>query len=193
MSFINYETKQIECTLVYVGADHEACGQNLAYLFERTRSPGSERVGHVEPGASAVQMLPMSLGEIRGFKTNFLLKTFTGAPPSEATRAQVLATLDGVVFIASAAPEQQAANAAQLDQLRADMATHGFSLEKFPRVVQVVGSDQSGALTPAQVVERLGLAPIETFVASPTQGPGVFETLKMICKLVLTELKSRPT
>ena len=192
MSFINYSSREINCKIVYYGPG--LCGKttNLQYIYAKT-SP--EAKGKMISLATETErtlffdFLPLSLGEIRGFKTRFHLYTVPGQVFYDASRKLILKGVDGVVFVADSQIERMEANIESLENLRTNLAEQGYNLDKLPYVIQYNKRDLPNAAPVEQLRELL----------EPDQGPrvrglrhqrrGVFDTLKAVAKLVLTELK----
>ena len=81
MSFINYMAREINCKLVYYGPG--LCGKttNLQYIYERTNPDAKGKMISLATETERTlffDFLPLSLGEIRGFKTRFHLYTVPG-------------------------------------------------------------------------------------------------------------------
>ncbi len=134
--------------------------------------------------------LPLSLGEIRGFKTRFHLYTVPGQVFYDASRKLILKGVDGVVFVADSQIERMEANIESLENLRTNLAEQGYDLDKLPYVVQYNKRD-----LPERRDGRGAAPAAQPDATSPTSRPsrrtgvGVFDTLKAVAKLVLTELK----
>jgi hypothetical protein len=192
MSFINYLSREINCKIVYYGPG--LCGKttNLQYIYNKT-SP--EAKGKMISLATETErtlffdFLPLALGEIRGFKTRFHLYTVPGQVFYDASRKLILKGVDGVVFVADSQIARMDANLESMDNLRANLAEQGYSLDKVPYVIQYNKRDMPN-IAPVEELRRL-LNPnrVPDFEAVAATGVGVFETLKAIAKLVLTELK----
>ena len=106
--------------------------------------------------------LPLSLGEIRGFKTRFHLYTVPGQVFYDATRKLILKGVDGVVFVADSQIERMEANIESVENLRTNLAEQGYSLDKLPYVIQYNKRDLPNAapldeLETAQPQARAGL------------------------------------
>ncbi len=76
--------------------------------------------------------LPLSLGEIRGFKTRFHLYTVPGQVFYDASRKLILKGVDGVVFVADSQMERMEANLESVENLRTNLAEQGYALDKHP-------------------------------------------------------------
>ena len=192
MTFINYASKEINCKIVYYGPG--LCGKttNLQYIYSKT-SP--EAKGKMISLATETErtlffdFLPLSLGEIRGFKTRFHLYTVPGQVFYDASRKLILKGVDGVVFVADSQIERMEANIESLENLRTNLAEQGYNLDKLPYVVQYNKRDLPGAAPIDQLRDLLNPTNVPDFEASATTGEGVFETLKAVAKSVLTELR----
>ena len=105
---------------------------------------------------------------------SFRIKVYTvpGQPVHEATRRVVLASADGVVFVADSSPDQRDANRASWDNLTANLSALGLS--RIPVVVQYNKRDLPEALPLAQCAQFVETARITE--ASATQGIGVVTT-----------------
>ncbi|HET6984473.1 MAG TPA: ADP-ribosylation factor-like protein, partial [Myxococcaceae bacterium] len=133
--------------------------------------------------------LPLSLGEIRGFKTRFHLYTVPGQVFYDASRKLILKGVDGVVFVADSQVERMEANLESFENLRTNLGEQGYDLNRIPNVVQYNKRDLPNAVAVEEL--RLSLNPrsVPEFQAVAPTGVGVFDTLKAVAKLVLTELK----
>ncbi len=192
MSFINYMAREINCKIVYYGPG--LCGKttNLQYIYKRTNPEAKGKMISLATETERTlffDFLPLSLGEIRGFKTRFHLYTVPGQVFYDASRKLILKGVDGVIFVADSQLERLEANQESLDNLRTNLAEHGYSLEKIPYVIQYNKRDLPNALPLEELRQILNPIGVLDFEASARTGQGVFETLKAVSKLVLTELK----
>ena len=192
MSFINYMAREINCKIVYYGPG--LCGKttNLQYIYKRTNPEAKGKMISLATETERTlffDFLPLSLGEIRGFKTRFHLYTVPGQVFYDASRKLILKGVDGVIFVADSQLERLEANQESLDNLRTNLAEHGYSLEKIPYVIQYNKRDLPNALPTEELRQLLNPLGVLDFEASARTGQGVFETLKAVSKLVLTELK----
>jgi hypothetical protein len=133
--------------------------------------------------------LPLSLGEIRGFKTRFHLYTVPGQVFYDASRKLILKGVDGVVYVADSQIERMEANMESVENLRYNLQEQGYELDKIPYVVQYNKRDLPNVASVEELRTLLNPANVPDFEAVSTTGQGVFDTLKAIAKLVLTELK----
>jgi mutual gliding-motility protein MglA len=192
MSFINYSSREINCKLVYYGPGLGGKTTNLQFIYART-SP--EAKGKMISLATETErtlffdFLPLSLGEIRGFKTRFHLYTVPGQVFYDASRKLILKGVDGVIFVADSQNERMEANIESLENLRLNLTEQGYNLDKLPYIIQYNKRDLPNAAPLDELRQLLNPTKVPEFEACATTGVGVFETLKAIAKAVLTELR----
>lgn len=192
MSFINYSSREINCKIVYYGPG--LCGKttNLQYIYTKTNPDAKGKMISLATETERTlffDFLPLSLGEIRGFKTRFHLYTVPGQVFYDASRKLILKGVDGVVFVADSQVERMEANIESLDNLRTNLAEQGYDLDKIPYIVQYNKRDLPNAAPMEKLEEALNPTNVANFEAVATIGTGVFDTLKAVAKLVLTELR----
>jgi signal recognition particle receptor subunit beta len=192
MSFINYSSREINCKIVYYGPG--LCGKttNLQYIYAKTNPEAKGKMISLATETERTlffDFLPLSLGEIRGFKTRFHLYTVPGQVFYDASRKLILKGVDGVVFVADSNVGRMEANIEALDNLRINLQEQGYNLDKIPYVVQYNKRDVPDAAPVDELRKLLNPTNVPDFEAVGTTGVGVFDTLKAVAKLVLTELK----
>ena len=192
MSFINYSSREINCKIVYYGPG--LCGKttNLQYIYNRTNPEAKGKMISLATETERTlffDFLPLSLGEIRGFKTRFHLYTVPGQVFYDASRKLILKGVDGVVFVADSQIERMEANIESVENLRFNLQEQGYDLDKIPYVVQYNKRDLPNVAAVDELRSLLNTGNAPDFESVSTTGQGVFDTLKAIAKLVLTELK----
>jgi signal recognition particle receptor subunit beta len=192
MSFINYMAREINCKIVYYGPG--LCGKttNLQYIYERTNPEAKGKMISLATETERTlffDFLPLSLGEIRGFKTRFHLYTVPGQVFYDASRKLILKGVDGVIFVADSQMERLEANQESVENLRTNLAEQGYSLEKIPYVIQYNKRDLPNVVSVEELRPLVNPMNVPDFEANARVGVGVFDTLKAVSKLVLNELK----
>ncbi|MGI5861009.1 MAG: GTP-binding protein [Myxococcales bacterium] len=192
MSFINYSSREINCKIVFYGPG--LCGKttNLQYVYAKTNPEAKGKMISLATETERTlffDFLPLSLGEIRGFKTRFHLYTVPGQVFYDASRKLILKGVDGVVFVADSQIERMEANIESMENLRVNLAEQGYDLNKIPFVIQYNKRDLPNVATVEELRGLLNPRMVPEFQAVAPTGVGVFDTLKAIAKLVLTELK----
>lgn len=192
MSFINYSAREINCKIVYYGPG--LCGKttNLKYIYEKTNPDAKGKMITLATETERTlffDFLPLSLGEIRGFKTRFHLYTVPGQVFYDASRKLILKGVDGVVFVADSQVARFEANIESLENLRSNLQEQGYNLDKLPYVVQYNKRDMPEVSSVEELRQELNPNNVPDFEAVASTGIGVFETLKAVAKQVLTELR----
>ena len=192
MSFINYLSREINCKIVYYGPG--LCGKttNLQWIYQRTAPEAKGKMISLATEQDRTlffDFLPLSLGEIRGFKTRFHLYTVPGQVFYDASRKLILKGVDGVVFVADSQIDRMEANLESLENLQLNLSEQGYQLEKVPYVIQFNKRDLPNIAPTQELRELLNPLNVPDYEAVASRGTGVFDTLKAVAKLVLTELK----
>ncbi len=192
MSFINYSSREINCKIVYYGPG--LCGKttNLQYIYNKTNPEAKGKMISLATETERTlffDFLPLSLGEIRGFRTRFHLYTVPGQVFYDASRKLILKGVDGVVFVADSQMERMEANHESLENLRSNLDEQGYDLDKLPYVGQYNKRDLVNSVPLDELQKELNPTKVPDFEAVATKGNGVFDTLKAVAKQVLTELR----
>jgi mutual gliding-motility protein MglA len=192
MSFINYSSREISCKIVYYGPG--LCGKttNLQYIYAKTNPEAKGKMISLATETDRTlffDFLPLSLAEIRGFKTRFHLYTVPGQVFYDASRKLILKGVDGVVFVADSQVERMEANLESFDNLRVNLAEQGYDLNKVPFVIQYNKRDLPNVVPVDELRRAINLQNVPEYQAVAPTGVGVFDTLKAVAKLVLTELR----
>ncbi len=192
MSFINYSSREINCKIVYYGPD--LCGKttNLQYIYKRMNPEARGKMISLATETERTlffDFLPVSLGEIRGFKTRFHLYTVPGQVFYDASRRLILRGVDGVVFCADSQVSRMDANAESMENLRVNLREQGYDPDRIPLVMQYNKRDLSHVASLAELHALVNERNVPEFEAVAPTGIGVFETLKAIIKLILIDLK----
>ena len=191
MSFINYSSREINCKLVYYGPG--LCGKttNLQYIYDKTNPNAKGKLISLATETDRTlffDFLPLELGTVRGFKTRFHLYTVPGQVFYDASRKLILKGVDGVIFVADSQVERMDANVEAIENLETNLKTQGYDLAAIPYVLQLNKRDLPN-VAPVDEMKRLLTKKNEPiFEAVAAKGPGVFETLKGVAKLVLADL-----
>jgi signal recognition particle receptor subunit beta len=94
-----------------------------------------------------------------------------------------------VVYVADSQIERMEANMESVENLRFNLQEQGYDLDKVPYVIQYNKRDLPNVASVEELRTLLNPNKVPDFEAVSTTGQGVFDTLKAIAKLVLTELK----
>jgi signal recognition particle receptor subunit beta len=184
--------REINCKIVYYGPG--LCGKttNLQYIYERTNPDAKGKMISLATETDRTlffDFLPLALGEIRGFKTRFSPLHGAGAG---LLRRQPQAHLEGRRrrgLRGRLADRRIEANQESVENLRTNLAEQGYNLDKLPYVIQYNKRDCPTSRRSKSCASCSTRRNVPDFEAVARTGVGVFDTLKAVAKLVLTELK----
>ena len=191
MSLINYSSREINCKIVYYGPG--LCGKttNLQHIYSRVPQDTRGKMISLATEMDRTlffDFLPLELGQIRGFRTRFHLYTVPGQVYYNASRKLILKGVDGIVFVADSQIDRFEANIESLVNMHDNMAEHGLSSEKVPLVIQYNKRDLPRVVSVPDLEKELNPKGAPFYEAVALRGTGVFDTLKLACKLVLKTL-----
>jgi len=190
--FINFPAREINCKLVYYGPGLGGKTANLQWIYDHT---GQNQKGKMVSLATETDrtlffdFLPLDLGTVRGFKTRFHLYTVPGQVFYEASRKLILKGADGVAFVADSQEERLDANFETMENLQEHLKEHKLDFATIPYVLQLNKRDLPNAMPVEELTKQLQKKGEPVIEGVAVTGQGVFETLKELAKMVLSELK----
>lgn len=194
MVLYNAATKELTAKIVYYGPG--LCGKttNLQLLHDRldpktvgnlvTLSTQSDRTIYFD-------LLPVELGEIKGYRIRFQLATVPGQTAFNETRKVVLRGADGIVFVADSRWEMLPRNLESWENLKDNLRANGLSFETIPIVVQYNKRDLEDILSVEAMQEALGFSSYPSVEAVASAGRGITETFKLVSRLTFVDLLRR--
>ena len=192
MVSINYSSREVNCKIVYYGPGLSGKTTNLQYVHAKV--PKKTRGDLISLATDAdrtlyFDFLPINIGAINGFATKFQLYTVPGQVFYNATRKLVLRGVDGVVFVGDSQCSKKDENIESLNNLKENLVEYGYDIMTLPIVLQYNKRDLPEVMSIAELQADLNWNNLPYFEASAVKGVGVFDTLKLITKLVLNKAK----
>jgi signal recognition particle receptor subunit beta len=194
MALFNYANREITAKIVYYGPG--ICGKttSLQYIHQRIAPEQRGRLLSLATETDRTiffDLLPLKLGEIRGFKLRFQLYTVPGQVKYNQTRKLVLQGADAIVFVADSQVSRREANLESFKNLQENLREQGKKLEDFPLVYAYNKRDLKNLLSIEELNRALNSNNFPYFPAVATEGVGVMETLEAISKLALQDMENR--
>jgi len=192
MSFINYNTKEINCKIVYYGPGLSGKTTNLQYIYNRTNPTTKGKMISLATQTERTlffDFLPLSVGTIRGFHIRFHLYTVPGQVFYDASRKLILKGADGIVFVADSQLTRFESNIESIQNLKYHLEGQETPLKSLPHVFQYNKRDLENICPLSELSRELNLFGALETEAIAIKGYGVVETLKMVAKNILQELK----
>lgn len=192
MALINYASREINAKIVYYGPGLGGKTTNIKYIYTKLNPAIKGKLISLATELDRTlffDFLPVDLGTIRGFKTRFHLYTVPGQVFYNASRKLILKGVDGIIFVADSQIERYDENILSFENMQENLETYNLSLTKIPLVIQYNKRDLPN-ITPVEELQKI-LDPQSKyphFESVATQGIGVFETLKEVCRYVLKAL-----
>jgi len=194
MSFLNYSAKEINCKIVYYGPG--LCGKttNLQYIHKKTVKDSRGKLVSLATETDRTlffDFMPLKIGRIKGFNVRFHLYTVPGQVFYNASRKLILKGVDGLIFVADSQMSRMDANVESLKNLAANLEEYNLDITKIPLVLAYNKADlpPEKLASVEKLQQNLNKWNLPYFKTSAVTGEGIFETLKAIAKLVLTEMK----
>lgn len=194
MVVYNAASKELTAKIVYYGPGYGGKTTNLQFLHRRLE-PSS--VGNLLTLAATADrtiffdLLPVELGDLKGYRIRFQVATVPGQSPYNETRRVVLRGADGIVLVVDSRWSQLPKNLESLQNLRDNLKEEGIDPAEIPFAVQFNKRDLPDVLAIDALQEGLGLAGHPFIEAVASEGKGVVETFKLISKLTFVDILRR--
>ena len=187
MALIDVTNREIHAKIVYYGPGLSGKTTNLINIHQRL--PADIR-GKMKTIATETErtlffdFVPIDAIRVGGWAIRFHLYSVPGQDVYVRTRRAILGGADGVVFVADSDPARRQANADSVAELGRNLAAAGHDPATFPLVIQANKRDLPDALPISELRNALAIADCPHAASVAARGEGVFDTLRVICKLV---------
>ncbi len=195
MSFVNYNSKEINCKIVYFGPAMSGKTTNLQFIYSQTSPDARGKMISLPTENERTlffDFLPLALGTLRGFKVRFHLYSVPGQSYYDANRRVIMRGVDGIVFVIDSSVSRMEANIESFATLRQNLEEQGYEIDSIPLVFQYNKRDLPNVCPVPELAKVLNPRGLPAFEAMANQGTGVLETLKGLSKLILKDLKGQP-
>ncbi|MDO8527842.1 MAG: GTPase domain-containing protein [Deltaproteobacteria bacterium] len=193
MAFINEQTKEVNCKVVYFGPPRCGKSTTLRYIFENMAEGKKGELVSLSTSSNRTlyfDFVPLSLGKYKNFQVRMHLYTVPGDIAYEAARKIISKGVDGVVFLADSQLEQLENNMNSMMELKEMIEGEGGDFDELPLVIQYNKRDLPKAVSLQELKHLLNVRNVPDFETVATSGRGIFEALKAIGKQVLESLRT---
>jgi len=192
MAFINEQTKEVNCKVVYFGPP--LCGKStsLRWIYDRMREEKKGELVSLSTGDDRTlyfDFVPLTVGQLRGYQLRLHLYTVPGEVAYESARKLIAKGVDGVVFLADSELEKMELNFSAMLELKDMIEEHGIDWDTLPMVVQYNKRDLPDAVPVIELRRLLNPRNVPDFETVAIEGKGVFDALKAISAQVFKSLK----
>ncbi|MDB2447067.1 gliding-motility protein MglA [bacterium] len=192
MAFTNFDTKEINCKILYLGTDGSGKSANFQKILEMTSPEVKSGLLELKPNGRTTQgffeFLPISLGYVKDFHLKLHLYTLPQNSLYETVPSVILKGIDGFVFVADSTIEKLGVNITALEEAKRVLSSEGILPSAVPAVMQYNKRDLP-SITPIEVLRaELNTARVPEIEASAHKGEGVMETLKLVSQQVIRNI-----
>lgn len=186
MPIYHHSIKQVHLKIVYYGPGLGGKTTNLKYIHTHTRKDLRGRLLSLATETERTlffDLLPIDLGDFRGYSVRLHLCTVPGQIAYDETRRLVLRHVDGVVFVVDSQESILDSNLESFSNLYTNLELLGEDPQRLPLVVQYNKRDLPMAMPVDFLRTALGIPDeVPQVEAVASEGIGVFETMKLVVK-----------
>ena len=198
-----FHNQEISIKVVYYGPGFSGKTTNIEVIYRDIprESRGTLSLVNTETERTLFfDYLPVNVGKINvlnpksGAYTDMVLKlrlfTVPGQSYYKSTRKLILKDADGVIFVADSQKKKYAENAQSLRDLFENLKEWGVAPERIPVVFQWNKRD-APEISTIEELRKLNNLKAPEVEAVATQKRGVFQTIKKISEIIITQLKGK--
>ena len=192
MPNVDHARRELRLKVVYYGPGMGGKTSNLEHIHRKTRPDMRGKLITLNDASERTlffDLLPMELGEYKGYSVRVHLCTVPGQIANDRVRRLVLRHVDGIVMVVDSQHQRIAENVESIRNLENNLRLQGEDPVRLPLVVQYNKRDLPTAAGVATLRQVLGVPDGTLQVeAVATQGVGVFETFKAILGSCLAQV-----
>jgi signal recognition particle receptor subunit beta len=182
---------EIKAKLVYYGPHGSGMTANLECIHRKLKKGHRGDLRTEGPPDARYEILPVQLGQIKGFTTSIHDYTVPGGDAHADTRQKLVRDADGIVFVADLRADRYNATLESLKELQNHLKSHGRSLREVLLVIQYNHRDEADENCVERLHKSIKLKPAASFEGIAPEGTGVLPCLTTISKLILADLRKR--
>lgn len=189
MAYANFETREIHCKVLYVGAKGAGKTENLKSIFQKSQIRLTREAIAFEDRANApFEFMPLSIGQLKDFHVKLHIYTMPDHNLYPTFNMVITRGIDGIVFVVDSAMAALQDNIDAWAKLKDTLAHEGYNFAAIPRVLQYNKRDCHDALTVEALRNEFNPVGLLDIEAVATEHLGTLETVQKISGLVLDEL-----
>ena len=149
MSFINEETKEINCKILYCGPLGAGKSTTLKYIYnEATKGADGKNISLNKGNDNTLffDFVPLNLGKVCGYTIRIHLYTIPRENGYDQAKQMIATGIDGVVFVADSKLDRMEENMNALSEIRKLLQTTEKTPGAIPFVFQYNKRDLSGTV-----------------------------------------------
>ncbi len=192
MVVFNYSGREINAKIVYYGPGLSGKTTNLERIYGQVPEARRGKMVSMKTRSDRTlffDFLPIQGGEIKGFRTRYLLYTVPGQVHYNATRKLVLKGTDAIIFVADSDPALREANIESFKNLEENLAEYQLSVHKIPIILQYNKRDVANPLSIEELNSDLNKGNWPVFEGVAVEDKGVWETFRAAVDALFSKLE----
>jgi len=192
MSFINENTKEINCKIVYFGPALSGKSTTLRHIYgDASKGSGKGMISLAQDDDRTLyfDFVPLSLGKIGDYTVRLHLYTIPGETGYQQSRALISKGVDGVVFVADSQLTRMEDNLKSLAALTEILRAEGQDWHLMPFTFAFNKRDLSRVVPAKEMSRYLNADKREEFETVAIRGDGVLDAFRSVSVQVLKDLK----
>ncbi len=191
MAFTNFDTKEINCKVIYFGPEGSGKTANLKSILKNTSEEVKSGLLEFNEDKTALKFfdfLPVSLGHVKDFHLKLHLFALPKSRLYETVNSVILKGVDGFVYVADSAIDRMSDNVDSFLMMRKILSEEGYNFSELPRVMQYNKRDLADVV-PLEVLQKeLNSQKSPEQEAVAIDSVGTMETLQLMAKQVIKKL-----
>jgi signal recognition particle receptor subunit beta len=193
MAFTNFDTKEINCKVIYFGPEGSGKTSTLQSILKNTSEEiktGLFEFNKQQSDKRYFEFLPVSLGHVKEFHLKLHLFTLPRPGLYETVNSVILKGVDGFVFVADSSVDRMVDNMECYNTMKQLLIDEGYNFADMPRVIQYNKRDLSD-LIPINILQaELNGQKFPDQESVAIQSLGTMEALQLMAKQVIKKLAS---
>lgn len=192
MADVDPVAREVDCRIVYAGAEGAGKTANLEYLHQALDPEDRGKLISPSPASGRsffFDFLAVDLGSLGGWRVRLHLYTTPDGQQRSDDRVRILRGADGVVLVVDSGAERLEENRRALERLEADLAEAGRDRAGLALAVQYNKRDLEGTVPVEELEQALNPEGVPHFEAVARRGDGVVDTLEEVGYCVVRSLE----
>lgn len=191
MAFTNFETKEINCKVVYFGPQAAGKTANLRAIYSHTSSEirsGLLELSTDDGPTRFFDFLPISLGHVKDYHIKLHVFTLPRSELFKSTASVIMRGIDGYVFVADSRIEAMADNIECMIEVKKILSDSGVNTQDLSRVIQYNKRDAKDAVPIEIMRQELNKMSCPDQEAIAIKSIGTMETLQLMAEQIIKKL-----
>lgn len=193
MAFTNFDSKEINCKIVYFGAKGAGKTANLRSVLGLLSQEIKQGLFEIEDiGVTPYfEFLPISLGMVKDYHIKMHLYTLPPFTLYDSVPSTILKGIDGWIYVCDSRISALQENIVELQRAKRLLQEEGHNLGDLPYVMQFNKTDVTPRIPTVVLRRELNTFNVPDVEAVAHQNVGTLETIHAMADLILDQLAPR--